>query len=154
MVPALARHSATTPLIIQTLQPMLHEDARRELHATTVRLLCRTWEFTNRVFVHLQKLLHPKVFLAPALDIDLLISMAACVRDVCKKDADSGVDIILSIQACIESKIPTVQALGLEILAHLCESDVIEFYTCIHPLLLKFPLQIEGFLMGNRGQQS
>ena len=104
--------------------------------------------------MYLQKLLHPKVFLASTLDIDLLISMEACVRDVCKKDADSGVDIILSIQACIESKIPTIQALGLESLAHLCEYDVIEFYTCLHPLLLKFPLQIEGFLMGNRGQQS
>lgn len=129
VVPVLACHSATTPLIIQTLQPMLHEDARRELRATAVRLLCRTWEFTNRVFVHLQKLLDPKIFSASASDMDLLISMAACVRDVCKKDADSGVDIILSIQACIESKIPTVQALGLESLAHLCESDVIDFYT-------------------------
>lgn len=129
VIPALACHSATTPLIIQTLQPMLHEDARRELRATAVRLLCRTWEFTNRVFVHLQKLLHPKVLSASEVEMDLLISMAACVRDVCKKDADSGVDIILSVQACIESKIPTVQALGLESLAHLCESDVVDFYT-------------------------
>eukprot|EP01018_Ginkgo_biloba_P009771 Gb_07737 [translate_table: standard] len=128
VLPSLACHSVTVPFIIQTLQPMLHEDAKPKLRATAIRLLCRSWEFTDRVFDHLQRALQPKAF-STTLETDLVISMAASVRDVCRKDADRGVDLILSIQACIESKHSTVQALGLESLAHLCQADVIDFYT-------------------------
>ncbi|GLJ05985.1 hypothetical protein SUGI_0029950 [Cryptomeria japonica] len=129
MLPDLACHSVTVPLILQTVQQMLNEDSPMELRATALRLLCKTWEFSDHVFVHLQKFLHPKLLSSSTLDMDLVISMAACVRDVCKKDPDRGVDLILSVQACIESKKAAVQALGLESLAHLCEFDVVDFYT-------------------------
>ncbi|XP_028051437.1 protein RST1-like [Camellia sinensis] len=55
--------------------------------------------------------------------------MAASIRDVCRKNPDRGVDLILSVSTCIESQDPTIQALGFESLSHLCEADVIDFYS-------------------------
>ncbi|XP_011620613.1 protein RST1 isoform X2 [Amborella trichopoda] len=129
MLPSLASHSSMVPLIIQTILPMLHRDAKPILIATSVRLLSKTWEVSDRVFAHLRGALLPTAFADSASERDLGISLAASVRDVCKKDADRGVDIILSVSACIESKVSTVQALGLESLGHLCEADVVDFYT-------------------------
>jgi hypothetical protein len=55
--------------------------------------------------------------------------MAASIHDVCKRHPDRGVDLILSVQACIESQNCPVRALGFQSLSHLCEADVIDFYT-------------------------
>ncbi|GER29503.1 ARM repeat superfamily protein [Striga asiatica] len=60
---------------------------------------------------------------------DTCISIAVSVEDVCKRNPDKGVDIILSVAACIENSNPWVKSLGLRSLAHLCEADAIDFYT-------------------------
>ncbi|KAL5979483.1 Protein rst1 [Asimina triloba] len=51
--------------------------------------------------------------------------MAASVCDVCKSNPDRGVDLILSVTACIENLDPTVKALGFESIGHLCEADAV-----------------------------
>lgn len=84
---------------------------------------------------------------------EICISIAASVRDVCKHNPDRGVDLILSVsvrklnnvfaiwfhfldiictrsffsdqQSCIESQDCTVQGLGFESLAYLCEADLV-----------------------------
>eukprot|EP00268_Persea_americana_P065809 TRINITY_DN8853_c0_g1_i8.p1 TRINITY_DN8853_c0_g1~~TRINITY_DN8853_c0_g1_i8.p1 ORF type:complete len:1238 (-),score=223.86 TRINITY_DN8853_c0_g1_i8:5425-9138(-) len=129
MLPSLASHSVMVPLIVQTILPMLHEDTRQLLYATAVRLLCKTWEVTDRVFGNLQGILQPAAFSEFASERNICISMAASLRDVCKGNPDRGVDLILSVSACIESRDPIVQALGFEGLGHLCEADVVDFYT-------------------------
>ncbi|XP_015879308.3 protein RST1 isoform X2 [Ziziphus jujuba] len=129
MLPALASHSMMIPLIVQTIMPMLQKDAKPTLHATAIRLLCQTWEINDRAFGSLQGVLLPKGFTEFKSERNICISMAASVRDVCRKNADRGVDLILSVSACIESRDPLIQALGFQSLACLCEADVIDFYT-------------------------
>lgn len=63
------------------------------------------------------------------MEYQIRLSRAATICDICKKDADCGVELVLSIQECIESKDPSIRALGLQSLSWLCQSDVIDFYT-------------------------
>ncbi|KAJ7970794.1 Protein RST1 [Quillaja saponaria] len=129
MLPSLASHSAMIPLIVQTILPMLNKDAKPTLYATATRLLCRTWEINDRAFGSLHGVLLPKGLVEFKTERNICISIAASVRDVCCKNPDRGVDLILSVSACIESQDPAVKALGFQSLAHLCEEDVIDFYT-------------------------
>ncbi|XP_052196381.1 protein RST1 isoform X2 [Diospyros lotus] len=129
ILPSLASHSAMIPLIIQTILPMLQKDAKPVLYATATRLLCKTWDINDRVFGTLQGVLHPQGFTKFMSERSICVSMAASVRDVCRKNPDRGVDLILSVSACIESQDPVVQALGFQSLSHLCEADAIDFYT-------------------------
>ncbi|KAB2610199.1 protein RST1-like [Pyrus ussuriensis x Pyrus communis] len=128
-LPAPASHSMMIPLVVQTILPMLQKDAKRTLYATAIRLLCQTWETNDRAFGSLQGVLLPKLLTELKSERDICISMAASIRDVCRKNPDRGVDLILSVLACIENKDPIIQALGFQSLAHLCEADVIDFYT-------------------------
>ncbi|CAI9111482.1 OLC1v1011710C1 [Oldenlandia corymbosa var. corymbosa] len=129
LLPSLASHPAMMPLIVQTILPMLHKDVKPVLYATAVRLICKTWEINDRVFGNLQGVLIPSKFVELAMEKDICISMAASVLDVCRKNPDRGVDLVLSVEACIENEDNLVQSLGLQSLAHLCEADVIDFYT-------------------------
>ncbi|XP_057481675.1 protein RST1 isoform X1 [Actinidia eriantha] len=129
MLPSLASHPVMIPLIVQTVLPMLQKDAKPVLYATATRLLCKTWEINDRVFGSMQGVLHPKGFTQFMSERNVCISMAASIRDVCRKNPDRGVDLILSVSACIESQDPIIQALGFESLSHLCEADVVDFYT-------------------------
>ncbi|KAK7266047.1 hypothetical protein RIF29_18686 [Crotalaria pallida] len=129
MLPSLGSHSAMVPLVVQTLLPMLNKDAKVSLYATATRLLCRTWEINDRAFASLQGVLLPKWFTDFKSERAICISMAASIRDICHKSPDRGVDLILSVSSCIESQDPVIKALGLQSLAHLCEADVIDFYT-------------------------
>ncbi|CAM6092766.1 unnamed protein product [Calypogeia fissa] len=154
--PALAGHSATLPLVLQALQPMLDsktDSVYSAVQATGIRLLCRTWELSDRAFPHLQKMLRPGDINEAILQTDLAQSRAACVRDVSRKDPDRGVDLVLSVQACIESKDSVVVSLGLQSLALLCKEDLIDFYTAwlviskLFPLLPSHPLVLESLCM-------
>ncbi|KAK7381419.1 hypothetical protein VNO78_34092 [Psophocarpus tetragonolobus] len=129
MLPSLASHSAMIPLVVQTILPMLNNDAKVSLYSTAIRLLCRTWETNDRAFGSLQGVLLPKGFTNFTSERDICISMAASIRDVCHKSPDRGVDLILSVSSCIENQDPVIKALGLQSLAFLCEADVIDFYT-------------------------
>lgn len=129
MLPLLVSHPAMIPLVVQTILPMLQKDANRVLYATALRLLCKTWEINDRVFGSLQGLLLPEAFTQFTRERSICISMAVTIRDVCQKNPDRGVDIILSVETCIESTDPIIQALGIQSLALLCEADVIDFYT-------------------------
>ncbi|GAU16199.1 hypothetical protein TSUD_298310, partial [Trifolium subterraneum] len=129
MLPSLASHSAMIPLVVQTILPMLNKDAKISLYATGTRLLCRTWEINDRAFGSLQGVLLPKSFTDFVSDRAICISLAASIRDVCHKSPDRGVDLILTVSSCIECQDPIIKALGLQSLAHLCEADVIDFYT-------------------------
>ncbi|XP_038904942.1 protein RST1 isoform X2 [Benincasa hispida] len=129
LLPCLASHSAMVPFIVETISPMLRKDSKPVLYATATRLLCQTWEINDRAFGSLQRVLLPKGFSDFNHEGEICLSLAASVRDVCRKDVDRGVDLILSVSACIESPDPINQALGFQGLAHLCEADVIDFYT-------------------------
>ncbi|XP_065878265.1 protein RST1 isoform X2 [Euphorbia lathyris] len=129
MLPSLASHFVMMPLIIQSILPMLQKNGKPVLYATGVRLLCQTWSTNDRAFGSLQAVLLPKGFTQFKTDKTICISLATSIRDVCRKNPDRGVDIILSVSACIESQDPIIKALGLQSLAHLCEADLIDFYT-------------------------
>ncbi|KAL4581590.1 hypothetical protein LXL04_006113 [Taraxacum kok-saghyz] len=129
MLPSLVSHPAMIPLVVQTILPMLQKDANPVLYATALRLLCKTWEINDRIFGSLQGLLLPEAFTQFKHEKNICISMAITVHDICKKNPDRGVDIILSVEACIESTNAMIQALGIQSLALLCEADVIDFYT-------------------------
>ncbi|XP_072999773.1 protein RST1 isoform X2 [Typha latifolia] len=134
-LPSLATNSMMVPLIMQTILPMLHKEAKPVLYAIAVRLLCKIWVVTDRAFATLQGILDPKTFPELISGREISISIAASVRDVCKHNPDRGVDLILSVSSCIESRDSVVQALGLESLAHLCEEDVVDFYTAWNIIL-------------------
>ncbi|XP_020534243.1 protein RST1 isoform X3 [Jatropha curcas] len=129
VLPSLASHSMMVPLIIQTILPMLQKNGQPVLYATGARLLCQTWVINDRAFGSLQAVLLPKGFTDFNSERHVCLSLATSIRDVCRKNPDRGVDLILSVSACIESRDPIIQALGLQSLAHLCEADVIDFYT-------------------------
>ncbi|KAK9067315.1 hypothetical protein SSX86_014641 [Deinandra increscens subsp. villosa] len=129
MLPSLVSHPAMIPLVVQTILPMLQKDANPVLYATALRLLCKTWEINDRVFGSLQGLLLPEAFTLFKYERSICISTAVTVRDVCQKNPDRGVDIILSVEACIESTDAIIQALGIQSLSLLCEADVVDFYT-------------------------
>ncbi|KAJ6754277.1 FOCADHESIN FAMILY MEMBER [Salix purpurea] len=77
----------------------------------------------------LKAILLPKGLTEFKSERNILISLAASIRDVCRKNPDRGVDLILSVSACIENQDLVIKALGFQSLAHLCEADVIDFYT-------------------------
>ncbi|KAJ8476053.1 hypothetical protein OPV22_019780 [Ensete ventricosum] len=129
MLPSLATHSVMVPLILQTVLPMLQKNANPVLYGTAVRLLCKTWVINDMAFGTLQGLLDRQAFSHFMSQREICISLAASLRDICSHNPDRGVDLILSISSSIESRDPIVHALGLESLAHLCEADVIDFYT-------------------------
>ncbi|XP_050223482.1 protein RST1 isoform X2 [Mercurialis annua] len=129
MLPSLASHFAMMPLIVQTILPMLQKDGKPVLYATGARLLCQTWEINERAFGTLQAVLLPKWFTEFKSERTICMALATSIRDVCRKNPDRGVDIILSVEACIKSRDPIIQGVGLQSLAHLCEADVIDFYT-------------------------
>ncbi|PIA29308.1 hypothetical protein AQUCO_06100078v1 [Aquilegia coerulea] len=129
LLPSVASHSAMIPLIVQTILPMLNKDSKPAMRATATRLLCKTWEVTDRIFGTLQGILHPKAFSDFISEKDVCISFAASIRDVCRKNPDRGVDLILSVSECIGSTDPAVKSLGFQSLGYLCEADVVDFYT-------------------------
>ncbi|EYU44782.1 hypothetical protein MIMGU_mgv1a000116mg [Erythranthe guttata] len=129
LLPSVASHPAMIPLILQILLPMLQKDVNPVIKATAIRLICKTWEINDRVFGSLQGMLNPNGLVQYNAERGICISIAASIHDICKRNADRGVDIILSVAACIENHDPLVQSLGLQSLAHLCEADVIDFYT-------------------------
>ncbi|KAF5206766.1 Rst1 [Thalictrum thalictroides] len=129
LLPSVASHSAMTPLIVQTILPMLNKDTKPAMRATATRLLCKTWEITDRIFGTLQGILHPKAFSEFVSEKDVCISLAVSIRDVCRKNPDRGVDLILSVSECIGSPDPAVKSLGFQSLGYLCEADVVDFYT-------------------------
>ncbi|XP_078439731.1 ARM repeat superfamily protein [Wolffia australiana] len=129
LLPHLVSSSAMVPIVLQIIMPMLQEDGKSVLHAMAVRLLCKMWIVSDRVFGTLQTFLEPKVFSTFASERDVCLSIAASIRDVCRYNPDKGVDLILSVSSCIENSDSNVQALGLEAVAYLCEADVIDFYT-------------------------
>lgn len=55
LLPSLASHSLMTPLVVQTILPMLSKDVKPVLYATAIRLLCKTWEINDRIFGNLQE---------------------------------------------------------------------------------------------------
>ncbi|KAJ4765519.1 Protein RST1 [Rhynchospora pubera] len=122
-------HNFMVPIVLQTILPMLKSEAKPMLYATAVRLLCKMWISSDRVFANLQKVLDVEGHSGIVPEKDIAISIAASVRDVCKNNPDRGVDLILPVSSCIESRASMVQALGLEGLAYLCEADVVDFYT-------------------------
>ncbi|XP_010555953.1 PREDICTED: protein RST1 [Tarenaya hassleriana] len=129
LLPSLASQPVMVPLVVQTITPMLRKDVKGLLYATAIRLLCKTWEINDRAFSSLQDVLRPKGFVDFISERNICISMAATIRDVCRRHPDRGVDLILSVQASIESQDSAVRALGFQSLSHLCEADVIDFYT-------------------------
>ncbi|XP_020268990.1 protein RST1 isoform X2 [Asparagus officinalis] len=129
MLPSLAAHSVMVPLILQTVLPMLQKGVKPVLYAAATRLLCKTWITTGQAFGTLQEILDPKALSDFISDRHICISIAGSIRDVCRHNPDRGVDLILSVSSCIESRDSTVRALGFESLAHLCEADVVDFYT-------------------------
>ncbi|KAL2528915.1 Protein RST1 [Forsythia ovata] len=129
LLPSLASHPVMIPLIVQTIIPMLHKDAKPVLYATATRLICKTWEINDRVFGSLQGVLVPKGLSEFSSDREICISIAVSILDVCRRNPDRGVDLILTVAVCIENQDPLVQTLGLQSVAHLCEADVIDFYT-------------------------
>ncbi|XP_074292978.1 protein RST1-like isoform X1 [Silene latifolia] len=129
VLPSLASHSAMQPLIVQTVLPMLQKDSNRILYATALRLLCKAWEMNYKVFGTLQVFLLPECFREFGSDRTVVISMAACLRDICRQNPDKGIELILSIAGCIECRDAVVQALGLQSLGFLCEADAVDFYT-------------------------
>ncbi|XP_057788654.1 protein RST1 isoform X2 [Salvia miltiorrhiza] len=129
LLPSVASHSAMIPLVHQVLLPMLHKDVNPFIKATAIRLICKTWEINDRVFGSLQGMLHPNELVLHGTERGIRMSIAVSIQDVCKRNPDRGVDIILSVAACIENHDPLVQSVGLQSLAYLCEADVIDFYT-------------------------
>nr|CAD1842905.1 unnamed protein product [Ananas comosus var. bracteatus] len=134
-LPSLALHSIMVPFMLQTVSPMLQMEAKPVLRSIAVRLLCKIWVATDGTFANLQEVLDPKTFSEFIPEREVSISMAASVRDVCKHNPDRGVDLILSVSSCIESRDSVVQALGLDSLSHLCEADVVDFYTSLNIIL-------------------
>ncbi|KAL8475410.1 hypothetical protein ACS0TY_028171 [Phlomoides rotata] len=129
LLASVASHSAMIPLVLQILLPMLQKDVNPVIKATAIRMICKTWEINDRVFGSLQGMLHPNELIKYGAERGICMSIAVSIQDVCKRNPDRGVDIILSVAACIESHDPLVQSLGLQSLAHLCDADVIDFYT-------------------------
>ncbi|CAK7328106.1 unnamed protein product [Dovyalis caffra] len=137
LLPSLASHFVMIPLIIQTILPMVQKDGNpvfAELEASRVdeRIFVvigvgmddADVEILSAPFV-LKAILLPKGFTEFKSERNILISLAASIRDVCQKNPDRGVDLILSVSACIESQDHIIKALGFQSLAHLCEADVI-----------------------------
>ncbi|XP_073159165.1 protein RST1 isoform X2 [Henckelia pumila] len=129
LLPSLASHSAMTPLVVQVLLPMLNKDVNPVIKATAIRMICKTWVINDRVFGTLHGALHQSGLTQFASERSICISMAVSILDVCKQNPDRGVDLILSVEACIENNDHLVRSLGFQSLACLCEADVIDFYT-------------------------
>jgi hypothetical protein len=126
---------------------MLEPTSQLPLRAVGLRLLSELWANLDRSFPHLQAVLMadmslPKPSPKPSgegiclknrssgqskkeQDLEWRIVRAACIREVCRKDAARGVELVLGIQASIQDAHPVVCVLGLESLEVLCTDDAI-----------------------------
>ncbi|XP_048498933.1 protein RST1 isoform X3 [Beta vulgaris subsp. vulgaris] len=129
MLSSLASNSAMLPLIFQTILPMLQKDSNPVLYATALRLLCNAWKMNDRIFGSLRNFLLPECFIEFRFDQTIAISLAASLRDICRRNPERGVQLILSVEACIECTVSIIRALGFQSLGYLCEADVVDFYT-------------------------
>ncbi|KAH7423086.1 hypothetical protein KP509_12G038700 [Ceratopteris richardii] len=127
VLPTLAKHPMSSSVIAGTFQSLLQSTS--VLQRTAIRLICRTWQVADTVFPILEVELDESHFLVPIKDFETVLCRAASLSDVCKQDADRGVELILSIQACIRSENVVIKAYGLQSLSWLCNHDVIDFYT-------------------------
>lgn len=50
-------------------------------------------------------MLQPKLLTDFKSERNICISVAASIRDVCRKDPDRGVDLILSVSVCVSLKL-------------------------------------------------
>lgn len=65
------------------------------LKPVSLRLMCKLWEKQNRVFPHLQRLLNvDDTQLGIEMDLEIQISKAACVLDICKTRYGHCVNLI------------------------------------------------------------
>ncbi|GBG74933.1 hypothetical protein CBR_g19447 [Chara braunii] len=129
-LPAFAGHSVVVGPTLQVLQPLQCHQSKF-MKVMGLRLLCRVWQISDKAFPCLQELLVHKTPMGyRSDDPEQGIARAACIRDVCKKSSHRGIELVLAIQGCIEDRsCPSIVALGLDALAHLCHDDAIDFYT-------------------------
>eukprot|EP00897_Mesotaenium_endlicherianum_P010118 jgi/Mesen1/9134/ME000058S08630 len=140
-LPSCGAHVVTVGMVLQTLQPMLTNTSLGSLQAMGVRLVAALWSSTGRAFPQLEAVLLPAA-VEDGADTQhqqgkkggssseaVKTAVAASLYSVCAADADKGTGLVLTIQACMKSKVGAVRALGLRSLAALCREDVIDFYT-------------------------
>ncbi|XP_024518081.1 protein RST1 [Selaginella moellendorffii] len=128
-LPDICGHPTTVPLSMHLLQHMVDYKENLRIQATSIRLIYKIWQHTDRAYSFLQKTLVPSWFSQAKEETDVLLSRATSLRDLCGHDPDVGIELILSVQACVECRSPVVKALGLQSLSFLCGHDAIDFYT-------------------------
>lgn len=80
--------------VLRTIQTI---GKSRPLKPVSLRLMCKLWEKQNRVFPHLQRLLNVNdTQLGIEMDLEIQISKAACVLDICRTRYGHCVNMIVA----------------------------------------------------------
>ncbi|XP_044183101.1 focadhesin-like isoform X2 [Acropora millepora] len=148
-IPQLATHKFCIGPVLRTIQTI---GKSRPLKPVSLRLMCKLWEKQNRVFPHLQRLLNVNdTQLGIEMDLEIQISKAACVLDICKtRPSQHGVDLLSLLSKLLDQNLKpgeagndpsvVVVSLALKALQELCSAEVVDLCTAWKVLSVKLRL--------------
>lgn len=123
-IPTLATHQICVTPILRTIIPLTKI---KSLQSLSLRLLCKLWEYQERIFPRIYVLL---VNLSQEESLDIKLSVASCLKDICFKKPQHGIDVISIITKIIcEESHPSPVSICLEAINYLCKENILEFKT-------------------------
>lgn len=123
-IPTLANHDNCVGPVLQILLPLANTTT---LRAVAIRALQKLWERHERVFFKIQPLL---ISYSVQIPLDVKMSIAVSIRDICKKKPERGKELVGIISKILQTEShPTPVSLSLEALIILCEEQVVDFQT-------------------------
>ncbi|XP_068741397.1 focadhesin-like [Montipora capricornis] len=149
-IPQLATHKFCIGPVLRTIQTI---GKSAPLKQVSLRLMCKLWENQNRVFPHLQRALNAdNTQVGIELDnLEIQISKAACVLDVCKiRPSQHGADLLSLLSKLLDQNTKPnetenhpsvlVVSFSLQALQELCKAEVVDLCTAWKVLSVKLRL--------------
>ncbi|XP_057515701.1 protein RST1 isoform X2 [Amaranthus tricolor] len=127
---SLVIHQSLGSYAVETLASLSQMDPKLDVALfLAVLYYCNLLRCNVKCGKDMLSFLLPECFVEFNCNHSIATSMAASLRDICRRNPERGVQLILSVAACIECSDSTVRALGFQSLGYLCEADVVDFYT-------------------------
>ena len=148
LLPSAAVHYTTSAAVENVLATFDKVDSQRPLR---VMLLARMWMNTCRDFRKLcstitdsdstrSKCAKGNSSLAPPA---LRVARSVCVRDICSAEAESGVELVHSIDAALHDSLSAVRIPAFDAIYSLCTEDVLDWkstYAYVHAICPSMPM--------------
>lgn len=147
---ALASGSANfiaAPTILRAITPLLGNKSGESgrLHALALRILTEMWIHNRELGPRLCAALESA---SNSHDSAVVLGCAAAVAAAARAHPFRATELVVPMQACLESKLPAAQALALEAIDIMCEHDALDFLPAFKVVIRHMPTRPEHPLVG------